>query len=98
MKGAEMQNNNAPTSNLHPPASVPQNNPIQNAVAAPHSLADDLYLFIIGLFALALALNIFIKIRIQYPKLIFGGVVVIALAAVLIVLNQQGALMGLRIG
>ena len=81
-----------------PRANILQNNPIQDAVAAPRSIANDFYLFVIGLFALALVLNIFIQIRIQYPSLIFGGVVVIALAAMFIVLNQQGALTGLRIG
>jgi hypothetical protein len=96
VKGAETQN---ATQTLMPSLPVkPQNNPIQDAVAAPHSLANDFYLFIIGLFAAALALDIFIKIRIQYPNLIFGGVLVIALAVVFIVLNQHGVSLSLRIG
>jgi len=98
IKGAETQTVDVPAPAKPQPVAanqmpvpVLQNNPLQNAVAAPHSLVNDLYTLMIGLFAAALVLNIFIKIRIQYPKLIFGGVVVIALAAMLIVLNHSTA-------
>ena len=89
IKGAETQHANV--SIPVPQPSIPrlQNNIVQNTVAAPHAIANNFYYFIIGLFAAALALDIFIKIRIQYPSLIMGGVIVIALAAVLMVLNSQ---------
>ncbi|MDE2019242.1 MAG: hypothetical protein KGJ13_02740 [Patescibacteria group bacterium] len=89
VKGAETQNAGTPAGNNRQSAVSNQNNPVQNAVAAPHAIANDIYLFIIGLFVIALVLNIFIKIRIQYPGLIMGGVIVVALAAVFIVLNNQ---------
>jgi hypothetical protein len=70
-------------------ASVSQNNPVQDAAASPRQIANNFYLFLIALFVGALALNIFVKIRIQHPQLIFDGVLVIAVAALFIVLNQQ---------
>lgn len=66
-----------------------QVNVVQRAAANPRSIADDLYLAIIALFALALGINLFVKIRIQYPRLIFGGMLVILVAGLLIVLNQH---------
>lgn len=68
---------------------APQSNPIQKAASNPRQVVDYLYLAIIALFALALCLNIFIKIRIQHPRVIFGGMLVILVAGLLIVLNQH---------
>jgi len=70
-------------------ASVPANNPIQEAAASPRQLLNDLYLLAIIVLLVALLLNVFIKIRIQHPQLIFGGVSAIAVAALFIVLNQH---------
>ena len=72
------------TSNL-----PPQTNVVQAAAANPRAVVDYLYLAIIALFCFALALNIFIKIRIQYPQLIFGGMIVILVVGLLVVLNQH---------
>jgi len=41
----------------------------------------------LGVFLAALALKIFVKIKIQYPKLIFNGTVVLFLAISLLYLN-----------
>ena len=68
---------------------APQSNPIQHAAANPRQVVDYLYLAIIALFAVALGINIFVKIRIQYPQLIFGGMLVILVAGLLIILNQH---------
>ncbi|MDR3582216.1 MAG: CAP domain-containing protein [Candidatus Pacebacteria bacterium] len=64
-------------------------NLIQETLADPRRTADNFYLALMGLFALALMSNIFIKIRIQHPDLILGGVTVIAIAAVCIILNHE---------
>jgi hypothetical protein len=70
-------------------APVEQSNLIQELFANPKTTANDFYLFLIILFVLASTLNIFIKIRIQYPKLIFGGLLVIVVAGLCIILNQN---------
>jgi hypothetical protein len=41
------------------------------------------------LFLIALTLNIFINIRVQYPKLIAGGLLVIVVVGLCIMLNQN---------
>ena len=69
--------------------STPEDNPVQAAAASPRQLANDFYLIVIGIIAVALLLNIFIKIRMQFPDLIFGGVSVVAVAALFMVLNQH---------
>ena len=67
----------------------PQSNPVQQAAANPRRVLDYIYLAIIVLFALALGINLFVKIRIQHPQLIFGGMLVILVAGLLIVFNQH---------
>jgi hypothetical protein len=86
---------NAPASLPSPVAAAPSVpsvanvNIIQQTIANPRAAVDDLYLFLAVLFAAALILNIFIKIRIQHPDLIMGGIVAISLAGIFIVLNQH---------
>ena len=41
------------------------------------------------LFAIALTLNIFVNIRVQYPRLIAGGLLVIVVAGLCVMLNQN---------
>jgi hypothetical protein len=84
----------APTAPSAPPA--PQSNPIQRAAANPRQIVDDIYLAIIVLFALALGINIFVKIHIQHPQAIFAGMLVILVVGLLVVLNQH-ALVGTAI-
>jgi len=71
------------------PPIVKQLNAIQQAFSDPKTLANDFYLFLMVLFTIALGLNLFIKIRVQYPKLIFGGLLVIVVAGLAILFNQS---------
>lgn len=64
-----------------------QTNPVQKAAANPRALIDFIYFAVIALFAVALGINVFVKIRIQHPQLIFGGMLVILVAGLLVVLN-----------
>jgi hypothetical protein len=66
-----------------------QSNIIQQLLSDPKALANDFYLFVMILFLIALTLNIFINIRVQYPKLIAGGLLVIVVAGLCIMLNQN---------
>jgi Cysteine-rich secretory protein family len=73
---------------------VPQENLIQTLASAPRTVVDYLYLALAVLFGLALLLNVFIKVRVQYPSLIFGGMLVILVAGMLIVFNAHMVLSG----
>ncbi len=66
-----------------------QSNAIQQVLSDPKALANDFYIFVMALFLIALVLNIFINIRVQYPKLIAGGLLVIVVAGLCIMLNQN---------
>jgi len=77
------------TASVSAPALAPQSNAIQKILSDPKAMANDFYLFLMVLFILALILNIFIKIRIQYPRLIAGGLLVIVVAGLCIMLNQN---------
>ncbi len=71
------------------PAPVAQSNVVQQLLSNPKALANGFYLFLMVLFLIAIALNTFINIRVQYPRLILGGLVVIVVAGLCIVLNQN---------
>jgi hypothetical protein len=75
---------------------APDANPIQSALADPRQTIDYLYLGLMALFAVALGLNVFVKVRVQHADVIFGGILVILVAGFLILLNQQ-ALIGIAI-
>jgi hypothetical protein len=62
---------------------------IQQFAANPRQTLNDFYLFVALFFGFALALNIFIKIRIQHPNVIMGGIVAISVVGIFILLNQQ---------
>jgi hypothetical protein len=79
------------------PAAVAQANIVQQAAADPRRVVDYFFFALGILFAVALLLNIFIKIRIQYPPLILGGMLVIVLAGLFIILNHHLALGGIAI-
>lgn len=66
-----------------------QSNWIQKLFSDPLTVANDFYLFLIVLFGVSLVLNIFIKIRIQYPTLITSGLIVIVISGLCILLNQN---------
>ena len=71
------------------PQTVPQSNVVQQAIANPRSAINSFYLFMAFLFAVALLLNIFVKVRVQHPNIILGGLVAISLASMFILLNQH---------
>ncbi len=73
------------------PASSFAPNFVQSAAVDPRRTVDYVYLVIAIFFAFALLLNIFIKVHIQHPQVILGGMLVILVAGLLIVLNQHGA-------
>jgi hypothetical protein len=79
-------NNTIPAANSAP---VTQGNIVQEIFSNPEALANDFYLFLIVIFALALVFNIFVNIRAQYPRLIAGGLLVIVVAGLCIMLNQN---------
>jgi hypothetical protein len=66
-----------------------QSNIVQQILSDPKALTNDFYLFVMILFLIALTLNIFINIRVQYPKLIAGGLLVIVVVGLCIMLNQN---------
>ncbi|HUC01966.1 MAG TPA: CAP domain-containing protein [Candidatus Paceibacterota bacterium] len=68
---------------------VPQSSLIQRLFSNPKTMADDFYFFVMILFFVALVLNIFVNIRLQYPRLIAGGLLVIVVAGLCIMLNQN---------
>jgi hypothetical protein len=69
--------------------SIMKTNVVQQAIANPRSAVNSIYLLMALVFAFALLLNIFVKIRIQHPDIIMGGVIAISLAGMFIVLNQH---------
>jgi hypothetical protein len=68
---------------------VPQENIVQKSFSNPKMLANDFYLLLMAIFAGAIVLNVFIKIRVQYPRLIAGGLLVVVVAGLCIMLNQD---------
>jgi Cysteine-rich secretory protein family len=68
---------------------APQGSFIQRLFANPKMVADDFYIVVMALFLLALILNIFINIQVQYPRLIAGGLIVIVIAGLCVLLNQN---------
>ncbi len=66
-----------------------QSNIVQQLLSDPKTIANDFYFFVMILFLLAITLNIFINIRVQYPRLIAGGLLVIVVAGLCVMLNQN---------
>ena len=71
------------------PSQTPSVNFVQQALADPRRAIDYFYLAIILLFAAALLVNVFVKIRIQHPQVILGGMLVVLVVGLFIVLNQR---------
>jgi hypothetical protein len=61
---------------------------LRTALAEPHMLLTGMYTVIITMIALALCLMIFIKIRVQHPRLIMNGAAMLLMIGSLIVLNH----------
>ena len=68
---------------------APQSNFIQRELSDPKKLANDFYLLLMGFFAVAVILNIFVKIRVQHPKLIFSGLLIIVAAGLCVLFNEN---------
>jgi NADH:ubiquinone oxidoreductase subunit 3 (subunit A) len=62
-------------------------------VSDPRAYTDDFYIFMLLLFVVASILNFFIKIRVQFPRLILGGMTIIVLAGLCMILNQNVGLL-----
>ncbi|MBM3257192.1 MAG: hypothetical protein FJY98_02575 [Candidatus Liptonbacteria bacterium] len=92
VRGAEIA-----AESLNPKSIEPQNNPVQGALAAPRKLANGVYIFFIGLFALALLIMIWNMSLTRHPRLIFGGALVIVVAGAGILINQHVSLLSASI-
>lgn len=71
------------------PAQPAQANAFQRLLANPAALANDFYFALMALFLGALIINVFVKMRIQFPRLIFGGMLVVVVAGLLVLYNQN---------
>lgn len=71
---------------IQPAAQV---NALQRLVSNPAALANDFYYALMALFAAAVILNMFSKVRLRYPHLIAGGMAVIVVAGLLVLFNQS---------
>jgi len=71
------------------PSPSPEANLIQTAAADPRQTVDYFFFAIAILFAVALLMNVFVKFRIQYPRLIMSGILVVVVAGLFIVANQH---------
>ncbi len=59
----------------------------QKFISMPKTMTSAIYIAIAAIFLIALALKIFVKIRIQYPKLIFNGIIVLFVVITLLYFN-----------
>ncbi len=94
VKGASVQSGQMATATpavaiANVAAPVQQSNFIQKLFSNPKTVTNDFYFFLMMLFMFAIVLNVFINIRVQYPRLILGGLIVIVVAGLCIVLNQN---------
>ena len=68
---------------------IPEANTIQTLAVVPHEIFDYILMTLCAILLFALALNIFIKIRIQHPILIANGLSLIVIIGVFITANQN---------
>ena len=68
---------------------APEVNIIQTIAATPHTFFDYILMILCAILLFALALNIFIKIRIQHPILIANGLSLVVIIGVFITANQN---------
>lgn len=75
----------------HEPATSfpPQANVTQTLAVLPHAVLNYVFTIMCVILLAALAMNIFIKIRIQYPVLIANGISLLVVLGVFIVANQN---------
>jgi hypothetical protein len=70
-------------------AANPRESFLSTALANPAHTLNLLYLAILFVFVFALGLDIFIKIRVQHPDVILGGLIAISIVSIFILVNQQ---------
>jgi hypothetical protein len=70
-------------------ATAPQATFLEGIMANPAHAMNYLYLFVLFFFILALGLNVFVKVRVQHPDLILGGLIAVSVAGVFIIVNQH---------
>ena len=70
-------------------ATAPQATFLEGIMANPAHTMNYLYLFVLFFFILALGLNVFVKVRVQHPDLILGGLIAVSVAGVFIIVNQH---------
>jgi len=61
---------------------------LKKALSSPRTIVNTAMFLLAGLIAVALILKVFVKIKIQYPRLILNGAVVMFILAVMIFANQ----------
>lgn len=67
---------------------TPISTPMQRAIASPTTTVNYLYAALMAIISLALILNIIIKVRIQHPKLILNGVIMLLIINSVLLLNH----------
>jgi len=60
---------------------------LQRIFVMPKIVVDYVYLFIAAIISIALILKFFIKIKVQYPKLVFNGTLVLFVIISILYLN-----------
>ena len=78
---------NNPSANKKQPLKEAESSLIKRVFSMPRNATNLIYLAIAGLLAIALFLKVFIKIRIQYPKLIIRGIILLFLIISILYFN-----------
>lgn len=89
VQAAALSPASAPAPAASPAAQAYELNAVQSAAANPRKIVDEIYFAIALLFGLALVANFAMKLHLRHPQLIFGGMLVVLIAGLLIVLNQH---------
>ena len=61
---------------------------LEKIFVMPKKAINWIYLFIVGFVFIALILKVFIKIKVQYPKLIFNGIIILFVICSILYLNS----------
>jgi hypothetical protein len=73
---------------------IPQSSVVGRLLSSPHEMTNYLYGTLFTIVLAALLLTVFVKIRIQHPRLIVNGVLMLIVIATALVANQYIALAG----
>lgn len=99
VKGASAEIIPPAAASAPPPAAAPAHaaNIVRAAVADPVQTVDYFYLAIVLIFLGALLTDIFVKIKIQHPQPILGGMLVILLVGLCIIINEHSGIAAVTI-